>query len=40
MELDGIPPALLRRYRFKEWNHAAAILSGDFPEQWADLLAR
>ncbi len=23
---------------FKEWNHAAAILAGDFPEQWSDLL--
>lgn len=26
------------RYQFKEWNHAAAILAGDFPEQWDDVL--
>jgi hypothetical protein len=38
MSLALIPPDLLTRYQFKEWNHAAAILAGDFPEQWADLL--
>src|SRR5882672_10924955 len=26
---------LAKRYRLQEWNHAAAILFGDFPEQWA-----
>src|SRR5579862_8214601 len=36
--LDAIPKALAKRYEFKEWNHSAAILAGDFPEQWADLL--
>jgi hypothetical protein len=38
MSLASIPTRLTRRYRFQEWNHAAAILAGDFPEQWADLL--
>jgi hypothetical protein len=38
MALDAIPRDLARRYRFQEWNHATAILAGDFPEQWADLL--
>jgi Restriction endonuclease BglII len=38
MGLNAIPKSLQDRYRFQEWNHAAAILAGDFPEQWADLL--
>jgi Restriction endonuclease BglII len=38
MGLDSIPKEIADRYRFKEWNHAAAILAGDFPEQWADIL--
>ena len=38
MILDGIPIDLAERYRFKEWNHAAAILAGDFPEQWEDVM--
>jgi hypothetical protein len=38
MGLEAIPGDLLARYQFKEWNHAAAILAGDFPNEWADLL--
>lgn len=38
MSLDSLPKKLTKRYLFKEWNHAAAILAGDFPEQWDDLL--
>ncbi|MCE9589766.1 MAG: restriction endonuclease [Planctomycetes bacterium] len=38
MALDAIPADVLARYRFKEWNHAAAILATDFPDQWADIL--
>lgn len=37
MRAGLIPDDLARRYRFQEWNHAAAILSGDFPEQWEDI---
>jgi hypothetical protein len=38
MGLKSIPRTLASRYKFKEWNHAAAILAADFPEQWGDLL--
>ncbi len=39
MSLDQfVPPDVLARFRFKEWNHATAILAGDFPTEWADLL--
>ena len=38
MGLDAIPQDLRNRYCFQDWNHAAAILAGDFPDQWADLL--
>lgn len=37
MSIALIPTDLTKRYQFKEWNHAAAILAGDFPDQWADL---
>src|SRR5262245_11929073 len=33
-----IPQDVEKRYRFKEWNHALAILMGAFPEQWQDIL--
>jgi hypothetical protein len=39
MGLEAIPKELFPRYLFQEWNHAAAILAGDFPDEWADLLA-
>jgi hypothetical protein len=35
---DFVPVDLITRYRFREWNHAGAILAGDFPSQWNDLL--
>jgi hypothetical protein len=38
MSLELIPADLASRYQFKEWNHAGAILSGDFPAEWSDLL--
>lgn len=38
MGLSAIPQNLLDRYLFKEWNHAAAILAGDVPDEWLDLL--
>jgi len=38
MGLDAIPKRISDRFQFKEWNHAAAVLAGDFPEQWADIL--
>ena len=36
---DLLPGDLGRRYRFKEWSHAGAILAGDFSAEWNDLLA-
>ena len=38
MGLESIPQKLKKRYLFREWNHAVAVLSGDFREQWEDLL--
>lgn len=38
MSLDMVPENLRNKFRFKEWNHATAILHGDFPDQWADIL--
>jgi len=38
LSLDLIPEKIAVRYRLQEWNHAAAILAGDFPNEWADLL--
>jgi Restriction endonuclease BglII len=38
MGLNAMPDNLTNRYRFKEWSHAAAILAGDFPEEWADIV--
>ncbi len=34
-----IPAALLHGYEVHEWRHAAAILSADFPGEWADIIA-
>jgi len=38
MSLDVIPADLQARYRWQEWNHAAAILSTDFPGEFQELL--
>lgn len=38
MAISAIPRELTDRYHFKEWNHAAAIMAGDFPNEWEDLL--
>ena len=37
MGLSSVPANVASRYQIKEWNHAAAILAGDFPREWADL---
>jgi hypothetical protein len=36
---DFLPEDVSRCYRFKEWSHATAILAGDFPGEWDDILA-
>ena len=38
MGLDLIPAALQRKYRFKERDHACAILARDFPSEFKDIL--
>jgi hypothetical protein len=39
MATENVPGDIAERYRIKEWNHAAAILAGDFPAEWKDILA-
>jgi hypothetical protein len=36
---DRLPQSVRDNYEFHEWKHASAILSQDFPAEWADLLA-
>ena len=38
MSLSLIPADLVERYQFKEWNHADAILAGDFRAEWSVLM--
>jgi len=38
MGLGAIPKDISARYKFQEWNHATAILKGDFRKEWTDLL--
>lgn len=35
---DRLPPDIRAKYDCHEWRHASAILEGDFPGQWADLM--
>jgi hypothetical protein len=35
---NRLPPFILENYETHEWKHASAILSQDFPDEWADLL--
>lgn len=34
-----LPDFVRENYEFHEWKHASAILSQDFPNEWADLLS-
>ncbi|MBS3735366.1 MAG: restriction endonuclease [Phycisphaerae bacterium] len=38
MAIDLLPGELQRDYEVHEWKHACAVLSGDFPEQWHDMV--
>lgn len=33
-----LPPLVRQNYECHEWKHASAILSSDFPSEWADIL--
>lgn len=39
MNLEQIPPDLRAVYEVREWKHAIAVLSVDFPEEWQDIIA-
>ncbi|NBZ88135.1 BglII/BstYI family type II restriction endonuclease [Stagnihabitans tardus] len=34
-----LPPFVAENYECHEWKHASAILSQDFPQEWADIMA-
>src|SRR5690606_14086968 len=34
-----IPTFVSTNYEIHEWRHASAIMSSDFPDEWADILA-
>lgn len=38
MTVDLLPPFIREHYEVHEWKHACAILSGDFPDEWRDIL--
>ncbi|TWT40585.1 Restriction endonuclease BglII [Phycisphaerae bacterium RAS1] len=38
MARDRLPPFVRKNYEVHEWRHALAILSGDFPEEYADIV--
>jgi hypothetical protein len=39
MSLDQVPERLRTLYEIHEWNHAVAVLLGDFPDEWADIVS-
>lgn len=38
MSTPRLPDFIAEHYEIHEWRHASAILSSDFPEEWADIL--
>jgi len=38
MGTELLPAFLRENYEIHEWKHAAAILKGDFPDQWQDVI--
>lgn len=39
MLLSRVPPFVADHYECHEWKHASAIMTQDFPDEWADLMA-
>lgn len=39
MALNLLPRFILETYEVHEWKHACAVLKGDFPDEWGDLIA-
>jgi hypothetical protein len=38
MGLDLLPEFIRENYEVHEWKHASAILCGDFPDEWQDII--
>ncbi len=38
MGLDHVPAFLRDNYEVREWRHAVAVLTVDFPEEWAEIV--
>jgi len=38
MSIDLLPSEIREKYEVHEWKHACAILQGDFPEEWDDII--
>ena len=38
MTSDLLPMDLLDKYEVHEWKHACAVLKGDFPDEWKDII--
>lgn len=37
MGIELLDPYIIENYQVKEWKHACAILSSDFPDEWKDI---
>jgi hypothetical protein len=38
MTTDQLPEDIRDKYEVREWKHACAVLTADFPEQWSDIV--
>ena len=38
MGIELLPDDLLAKFEVHEWKHACAVLTGDFPHQWGDIV--
>ncbi|MDD5267411.1 MAG: BglII/BstYI family type II restriction endonuclease [Methylococcales bacterium] len=39
MSIELLPEFILEHYELHEWKHSCAILQGDFPEEWTDIIS-
>lgn len=39
MSIELLPASIREKYEVHEWKHACAILKGDFPSEWEDIIA-
>ncbi|MBN1359341.1 MAG: hypothetical protein JW993_02060 [Sedimentisphaerales bacterium] len=38
MGIELLPEAIREAYEIHEWKHSCAVLAGDFPQEWADIV--